>query len=160
LIKADVGLENAFAARGLGHASRRVPAKGSCGPPDWASSPRSRPGQSDAGHCGALPCRGGRTISENGAAGPTTDTAPRCSCWERRPGGRLAGAGRAWHPETATRAGIFVTTDFRDSSAKFSPCRATNLAAVFPGYAVAQERFPGIFSRAVQVSRACRRDFK
>ena len=110
--------------RRLGHAHRAgCAAKGSWRPgcETWAMrSPRSRAtwaiGCGDvvgAYDVGVWPDGGG----ERQAAGPTTDTAPRCSCWAAACAGRTPRWALAGPGTRSTRyqgRDLAVTTDFRD----------------------------------------------
>jgi uncharacterized protein (DUF1501 family) len=92
----------------------------------------------------------GRTVTENGTAG--TDHGHATSMFVLGGGvrgGRVAGAWPGLAPEQRYQGrDLAVTTDFRDL---FGEIVARHLAvdqldAVFPGYAIRAERFPGVLA--------------
>ena len=155
LIKADVGLENAFAD--VGGWDTHIAQGGSQG--QLAARLRDL-GDSLGAFARDLGDRMrdvavltmsefGRTISENGSAG--TDHGHGTAMFVLGGGvrgGRLAGRWPGLAPGDRYQGrDLAVTTDFRDLFGEVLArhAGATNLGAVFPGYAVARERFPGIF---------------
>lgn len=155
LIKADVGLENAFAdvggwdthiaqGAGQGQLAGRLRELG-----DSLAAFARDLGDRMRDVAVLTMSEFGRTVSENGSGG--TDHGHGTAMFVLGGGvrgGRLAGRWPGLAPQDRYQGrDLAVTTDFRDLFGEVLArhAGATRLDAVFPGFAVAENRFPGIF---------------
>jgi uncharacterized protein (DUF1501 family) len=156
LIKADVGLETAFAdaggwdthiaqGAGEGQLATRLRELG-----DSLAAFAQDLGERMSDVVVLTMSEFGRTVAENGSVG--TDHGHGTAMFVMGGGvrgGRVAGRWPGLDPATRFEGrDLPVTTDFRDLFGEILArhCRATDLSAVFPGYQIRSDRFPGVIA--------------